>query len=78
MIGIPFASYPQSPFRPCPECGVAVELVETAAHACDGERVLDVRVLQLRDEIAEFDSQLAAWLASPQGRFAVWLAERTR
>jgi hypothetical protein len=44
---------------------------------CDGERLLDFRVFRLRDEIAEFDAQLTAWLASPRGRFASWLAERT-
>jgi hypothetical protein len=45
---------------------------------CDSERLLDIRLLRLRDEIAQFDAQLADWLTSPQGCFAVWFAARTR
>jgi hypothetical protein len=48
------------------------------AHVCDAERLLDFRLFQLRDEIAAFDAQLSAWLASARGRFATWLAERDR
>jgi hypothetical protein len=29
-------------------------------------------------EIDAFDAELAAWLATPQGRFAAWVAERDR
>ena len=56
-------SFPQSRFMPCPECGVSVERVEIDLHECDAERLLDFRLFQLRDEIAAFDAQLAAWLA---------------
>jgi hypothetical protein len=45
---------------------------------CEGERLLDFRLFQLREEIAAFDSQLATWLASARGRFAAWVAERDR
>jgi hypothetical protein len=71
-------SFPQSRFMPCPECGVSVERVEIDLHECDAERLLDFRLFQLREEIAAFDAQLAAWLASACGRFAAWLAERDR
>jgi hypothetical protein len=40
--------------------------------------MLDFRLFQLRDEIATFDAQLVAWLASARGRFAIWIAERDR
>jgi hypothetical protein len=78
VVGIPFASFPQSHSLPCPECGVHVERTEAASHVCESERVLDYRISRIRHEIAQFDAQLASWLDSPQGRFAVWLAERER
>ena len=55
-----------------------VERHASAPHVCDGERALDFRVFQLRGEIAAFDAQLSAWLASARGRFAAWIAERDR
>ena len=73
-----FGSFPQSRFMPCPECGGSVERAEAGDHVCDGERLLDLRLFQLREEIAAFDAQLAAWLASARGRFAAWVAERDR
>lgn len=73
-----FGSFPQSRFMPCAECGASVERAQTDAHVCDGERLLDFHLFQLRDEIVAFDAQLAAWLASARGRFAAWLAERDR
>lgn len=63
---------------PCKECGASVERAAAGGHECDPERLLDFRLVQLRDELAAFDEQLTAWLASPRGRFAVWLAERER
>ena len=78
VLSIPFASFPQSHSLPCPECGAPVERAEGAAHECESERVLDYRISRIRHEIGRFDAQLAAWLESPQGRFAVWLAERER
>jgi hypothetical protein len=73
-----FGVFPESRFTPCLECGALVANHESDAHLCDGERVLDFRVFQLRGEIAAFDAQLAAWLATARGRFATWIAERDR
>jgi hypothetical protein len=75
---IVFGSFPQSPYMPCPECGASVERGEVGAHVCEGERLLDFRLFQLREEIAAFEAQLATWLASARGRFAAWDAERNR
>jgi hypothetical protein len=61
-------------FTPCSECGALV----AGTHDCDTERLLELRLFQLRDEIAAFDAQLAAWLQSARGRFAAWIAERDR
>ncbi len=45
---------------------------------CEEMRLLDFRLLQLRDEIEAFDDQLSAWLRTARGRFATWLAVRDR
>jgi hypothetical protein len=63
---------------PCDECGASVHVAQTDEHRCDPSRLLEYRMLQLRDELAEFDAGLSDYLGSPQGRFAQWLAERER
>jgi hypothetical protein len=56
----------------CPRCGAAVHRTERPSHICDAARM----IAQL--EIDAFDAELAAWLATPHGRFAAWVAERDR
>ena len=63
---------------PCPDCGASLEREEEDAHACEQERRLDYEMFQLRAEIAGFERGLAAYLASPKGRFESWYAERER
>lgn len=72
---IPFASYPQSRFQPCPTCGASVESARAAEHRCEDERLVAAAV---GEEGARFEAEFSAWLASPHGRFLIWLAERTR
>ena len=73
-----FGVSPESRFTPCVACGAWVPHGASEPHVCDGERVLDFRIFQLRGEIAAFDAQLAAWLSTARGRFAAWIAERDR
>ena len=73
-----FGLFPQSRYMPCAECGASVDRAGAGAHVCDTERLLDFRLFELREEIAAFDAQLAAWLVSARGRFAAWIAERDR
>ncbi len=65
-------------YMPCPACGASLDRSERDAHVCDEERRLDYELVQLRPEILAFDERLAQWLASPDGLFAVWEAERRR
>ena len=51
---------------------------EVEQHECSRERWLDYQMFQLRAELASFDVQLAAFLASPRGRFEAYYAERER
>jgi hypothetical protein len=70
--------FPKPRHLPCPDCGRSVARGEGDAHACDDETRLDYAVFQLREEIGGFDGNQAAWLDTPAGRFAAWLAKRDR
>ena len=72
-----FAAF-QPRFTPCSECGATVDRASPGDHDCHAERLLELRLYQLRDEIAAFDAQLANWLQSARGRFEAWIAERDR
>ena len=63
---------------PCPDCGESVAADVRQQHRCDDERWLTYQLFQLRDEIARFEEQVAAYLASTRGRFELWYAERRR
>jgi hypothetical protein len=69
---------PESYFTRCPDCGASIARSTIAAHACVEMRLLDDRLLQLRDEIDAFEDELSAWLRTARGRFASWLAVRER
>jgi len=65
-------------FLPCPECGGAVDRAAADDHVCDPERRLGLELFQVRVELAHFEQELAEYLATPAGRFAVYYAERER
>jgi hypothetical protein len=71
-------AFPQPRYMPCVECGAAIERGSEQEHVCDQARLLDYQVFQLRDEVEAIDAELAAFLDTPQGRFALWWAERER
>jgi len=73
-----FGAFFQPTHMACTDCGESVELAFVDEHACDAERRLDFRIFQLRHEIAAFELDFNAWLRSAQGRFAAWLAWRSR
>ncbi len=69
--------YPSSQAA-CSDCGASLERDERAIHVCERERWLDYQIFQLRGEVAAYDTQLRAYLDSPQGRFELWYAARLR
>ena len=69
---------PPPRYQPCELCGASLDTLSSEVHVCETERWLDYRIFQLREEIAAFDAQLTAWLATAPGRFAAWIAERDR
>ena len=69
---------PQPRYMPCPDCGASVARSEAKAHVCERERWLDYQLFQQREEVAGLLAEVADYLASPQGRFEAWCAERDR
>jgi hypothetical protein len=69
---------PPPRFMPCVRCGASVETRLVDEHACDEERRLDYLLFQHRYELVRFESELAAWLESPDGRFELFYAARSR
>jgi hypothetical protein len=67
----------QSPYMPCPDCGASLADGDEESHVCDPERRVDFELVRLRAGILTFEYDYAAWLRTPHGRFALWLAERT-
>lgn len=68
----------QSRYMPCPDCGVSLTREAAQDHACERERWLDYQMFQLPQEAGGIDDDIAAYLASPHGRFEAWYAERER
>ena len=66
---------PRPTFTACPECGEAVHRDELEGHRCDEDRQLESVG---RRALAALEGKLVAWLGTPHGRFATWLAERER
>jgi hypothetical protein len=66
---------PRPTFAPCPDCGEALHRDEWDGHHCDGQRQIELAV---RRALTAFEGELGAWLGTPHGRFAEWLAERER
>lgn len=78
VLSAMFPSVPQPRFLPCPECGETIAAEERGAHVCEEERWATFQLHQLREEVERLDAQVAAYLDSPQGRFASWDAARRR
>ena len=69
---------PPPRFMPCERCGASVEARRADDHACDEERRLDYLLFQHRYDLVSFDRELAEWLESPEGRFELFYAARSR
>ena len=63
-------SLPDPAFMPCTACGASVARGD-GAHVCDDDR-------RLAFEAFGLDGDLADWLATPEGRFEQYYAERNR
>lgn len=73
-----FGGFPEPRYTPCADCGASVARSEAAEHVCERERWLDYQMFQRREEVDAVSDDLAAYLASPEGRFELWCAARDR
>jgi hypothetical protein len=73
MLGLP-----EPQFMPCGECGESVAKAEHEQHICERERWLDYQLFLQQEGVHRFESDLGAYLDSPEGRFQAWDAERRR
>jgi hypothetical protein len=71
-------AFPSPDHMPCPDCGASLPVAGEAGHVCDDERRLDYALVELRPGIERFDDDLTAWLETPDGRFARFIAEQGR
>ena len=65
-----------SRFMPCPECGASLDRRSLQEHECSPERWVDLRMFELRDEIAQLEDGVRRFLSTTSGRFESWLASR--
>lgn len=72
-------AFPSPEHMPCPDCGESIPVAGgSAPHVCEEERRLDYRLVEFRPGIERVTDDLAAWLETPHGRFALWLAAHDR
>jgi hypothetical protein len=71
-------AFPSPDHLPCPDCGASLPAAGDAGHVCEEERRLDYRLVGLRPEVERFDDDFGAWLDTPDGRFAQFIAEQGR
>jgi hypothetical protein len=69
--------FPSSSSLPCPECGAEISL-DGDGHECDEERRRWHQLFLVNSEIGVLEDELREYLASPQGRFEAFYAERAR
>ena len=70
--------FPSPAHMPCDRCGASIDTRADVGHVCDDERRLDFALFEIRSEIEAFEDGLSRWLATPEGRFEAFYAERER
>jgi hypothetical protein len=70
--------FPQPQYIACADCGACVPRWEAEEHVCDRDRWLDYQLVRLRPHIARFEVDFREWLATGEGQFERYYAERSR
>lgn len=65
-------------YLPCPGCGALLSSEQRSGHVCDPEETALHQVVKARVQLARFEEEVARFLATAQGRFALFLAKRQR
>lgn len=65
-------------WQPCPDCGASAPQNELDGHVCDEGQRVRYELFKIRLEVDRFDRELTGWLATAEGRFAFFYADRER
>lgn len=65
-------------YLPCRECGLLLSSEQRPCHVCDPEDSVAYQVTKVRVQLTAFESEVARFLETSAGKFAVYLAERQR
>lgn len=69
---------PAPGYLDCPECGTSVSPMNLGRHRCDERHRSDHTGRIAETEAAGFEAEFHRFLATPEGRFAVFYAARNR
>jgi hypothetical protein len=65
-------------YLPCPVCGALLSSGQRSTHVCDPDETVLHQVVKARVQLARFEEEVARFLATAHGRFALFLAKRQR
>jgi RNA polymerase subunit RPABC4/transcription elongation factor Spt4 len=65
-------------YLPCRECGLLLSSEQRPCHVCNPEDSVAHQVTKVRVQLTAFESEVARFLETSAGKFAVFLAERQR
>lgn len=63
-------------YLPCKECGKFLSSEQRARHACSPDDTVVHQVTRARVQLTILEDELARFLQTPHGRFALFLAKR--
>jgi hypothetical protein len=63
-------------YLPCRECGLLLSSEQRSSHACSPEDSVVHQVTKARVQLTVFENELAQFLETSAGKFALFLAER--
>ena len=65
-------------YLPCRECGVLLSSEQRSRHVCRPEDFVVHQVTKARVQLTAFENEVAQFLETSAGKFALFLAKRQR
>jgi hypothetical protein len=65
-------------YLPCRECGALLSSQQRSGHTCSPEDSVVHQVTKARVQLTAFENEVAQFLETSAGQFALFLAERQR
>lgn len=63
-------------YLPCSECGSLLSSEQRSRHACDPDESAAHQIVKARVQLTVFEDEVARFLETSAGKFAVFLAQR--